>query len=88
MAGALYDRPDVSLKPAPWGASMQPMTTPKPKKKPGRNIPNAQRHTIQVLLRLPPEHAERIEELADQWRLTKSGVVGRLLEAHDEDEEG
>jgi predicted DNA-binding protein len=54
------------------------------KKKPGKNIPNAQRHTVQILLRLPPEVAERIEELAEAWNLTKAGAVARLVEEHDE----
>lgn len=56
------------------------------KKKPGKNIPNAQRHTVQILLRVPPEVAERIEELAEEWRLTKAGVVGRLLDLYDGDD--
>ena len=54
------------------------------KKKSGKNIPNAQRHTVQVLLRVPPEIAERIEELAEEWGLTKAGAVARLVEEHDE----
>jgi hypothetical protein len=53
------------------------------KKKPGKNIPNAQRHTVQILLRLPPEVDERIRELAEQWGITLAGVVGRLLDEHD-----
>ena len=56
----------------------------KSKKKPGKNIPNAQRHTVQILLRLPPDVAERLDELAEQWGLTRSGTVGRLVEEHDE----
>jgi len=54
------------------------------KKKPGKNIPNAQRHTKQKLFRLPPEIAERIEELAHEWGITEAGVVARLVEEHDE----
>lgn len=53
------------------------------KKKPGKNIPNAQRHTVQILLRVPPDVAERIEELAEEWGLTKAGTVARLLELYD-----
>lgn len=56
------------------------------KKKPGKNIPNAQRHTVQVLLRVPPDVAERLDELAEEWGITRSGVVGRLVEEHDERE--
>lgn len=52
----------------------------KPSKKPsGKNIPNAQRKTVMLLLRLPPEVADRIAELADAWRITKAGAVARLL---------
>lgn len=36
------------------------------------------------MLRLPPEVDERIRELADQWGITLAGVVGRLVEEHDE----
>lgn len=53
------------------------------KKKPGKNIPNAQRHTVMLLLRLPPDVAERIDELAEEWGITKSGAVARLVEEHD-----
>ncbi len=55
------------------------------KKKPGKNIPNAQRHTVQILLRVPPEVAERLDELAEGWGLTRAGAVGRLVEEHDEE---
>jgi predicted DNA-binding protein len=55
------------------------------KKKPGKNIPNAQRHTVQVLLRLPPDVAERLDELAEQWGVTRSGAVGLLVEEYDAD---
>lgn len=53
------------------------------KKKPGKNIPNAQRHTVQVLLRLPPDVAERLDDLAEEWGLTRAGAVGRLVDEHD-----
>jgi len=54
------------------------------KKKPGKNIPNAQRHTVQRLLRLPPDVDERLVELAEEWGVTVSGVVGILVEEHEE----
>lgn len=57
------------------------------KKKSGKNIPNAQRKTEQVLLRLPPEYRERLHELRDEWGLTVSGVVAALLDAHDADDD-
>lgn len=53
------------------------------KKKPGKNIPNAQRHTVQILLRVPPDVAERLDELAERWGITRSGAVAKLVEAHD-----
>ncbi len=53
------------------------------KKKPGKNIPNAQRHTVQVLLRVPPDVAERLDELAEEWGVTRSGAVGRLVDEYD-----
>lgn len=56
------------------------------KKKPGKNIPNAQRHTVQVLLRLPPDVADELDELAARWGLTRSGAVARLVEQEVEQE--
>jgi hypothetical protein len=50
------------------------------KKASGRNIPEAERGTIQVKLRLPPDVAEDLDELAARWGLTRSGTVARLLE--------
>ncbi len=51
------------------------------KKASGVNIPNSQRSTVQVLLRLPPEVAEDLDALAERWGLTRSGTVAKLLEA-------
>lgn len=50
----------------------------------GRNILEAQRGTVQVKLRLPPEVAEDLDELAARWRLTRSGAVARLVEREKE----
>jgi predicted DNA-binding protein len=50
------------------------------KKASGRNIPEAERGTVQVKLRLPPDVAERLDEVAEQWKLTRSGAVARMLE--------
>jgi predicted DNA-binding protein len=50
----------------------------------GRNIPEAERGTVQVKLRLPPEVAEDLDELAARWRLTRSGAVARLVEREKE----
>lgn len=68
--------------PVPTAANLAGMAT---KKKPGKNIPNAQRHTVQVLLRVPPDVAERLDELAEEWGVTRSGCVARLVEEHDGD---
>ncbi len=50
-----------------------------PKKPPGKNIREAQRTTVAVKLRLPPEVAEELEELAAGWNITVSGAVARLM---------
>lgn len=56
----------------------------KKKKASGVNIPNSQRHTVQVLLRVPPDVAEALDDLAEKWNLTRSGTVARLLEERSE----
>ena len=33
-----------------------------------------------MLLRLPPDVAEDLDDLAEVWNMTRSGTVGRLLE--------
>jgi predicted DNA-binding protein len=51
------------------------------KKRPsGRNVREDERSTVQVKLRLPPDVAEDLDELAARWGLTRSGTVARLLE--------
>lgn len=57
------------------------MVTRKQKKASGVNVPEAQRGTVAVKLRLPPEVAEDLDELAAKLGLTRSGTVARLLEA-------
>lgn len=57
----------------------------KKRKAPGRNIPNSQRHTVQVLLRLPPDVAEALDEMAERWGVTRSGAVGKLVEMASDD---
>lgn len=59
------------------------MTVRKKRKASGVNIPNSQRHTVQVLLRLPPEVAEKLDELAERWGVTRSGAVGQVLEMYE-----
>lgn len=52
----------------------------KKRKASGANIPEQQRHTVRVVLRVPPDVAERLDELAERWKLTRSGTVARLLD--------
>lgn len=49
------------------------------KRKPGRAVPEAQRHTEQVKLRLPPEVAAELRRRAVGHRGGASGVVAGLL---------
>jgi predicted DNA-binding protein len=46
----------------------------------GANIPETQRHTVQVKLRLPPDVAEALDEVAERWGVTRSGAVARMIE--------
>lgn len=61
------------------------------KRKPGVSIPEAQRHTTKVQLRLPPREAERLRELAGDEGVTVSGWVAgkvkcaRRCEIHDDE---
>jgi predicted DNA-binding protein len=55
------------------------MTSPA-RKPSGANIPDAKRSTVAVKLRLPPEVAEELDELAKRWNITRSGAVACLLE--------
>lgn len=50
------------------------------KKASGRNIPEAERGTIQVKLRLPEDVAEDLDTLAARWGVTRSGAVAMLVE--------
>jgi predicted DNA-binding protein len=54
------------------------------KKASGENIPENQRNTVQVKIRLPPELAERLDEIAEELGVTRSGAVGLLIDEHDE----
>jgi predicted DNA-binding protein len=49
----------------------------------GRNIPEAERGTVAVKLRLPPDVAEALDDLAAKWGLTRSGAVARMVEERD-----
>ncbi len=46
----------------------------------GVNIPEAQRGTVQVKLRLPVDVAEDLDKLAARWGLTRSGAVAKMIE--------
>lgn len=46
----------------------------------GVNIPEAQRGTVQVKLRVPPDVADDLDDIAARLRLTRSGAVAWLLE--------
>jgi predicted DNA-binding protein len=55
----------------------------KKKKASGVNIPNTQRHTVQILLRVPPEVKEKLDDLAERWGVTRSGAVAQVLEMYE-----
>jgi uncharacterized protein (DUF4415 family) len=50
------------------------------KKASGRNVTEDERSTVQVKLRLPPDVADALDELAERWGLTRSGAVARLID--------
>lgn len=54
------------------------MTAPK---KPGRSIPQAERHTVVLQLRMQPELAERLRRLARETGQTLARVVEAALDA-------
>ena len=56
------------------------------KKPSGANIPESQRGSLQVKLRLPPDVKEDLDDLAERWGVTRSGAVGKLVEEEKERE--
>lgn len=48
------------------------------KKASGKSIPEAQRHTVAVKLRLSPESAARLDAAAERIGLSRSAYVERL----------
>jgi hypothetical protein len=48
--------------------------TAKKRKASGANIPESQRGTVQVKLRLPQDVAEDLDTLAGRWKFTRSGT--------------
>jgi hypothetical protein len=53
------------------------------KKASGRNVREAERGTVAVKLRVPPEVAEALDDFAERRRVTRSGAVAILLEIAD-----
>lgn len=53
-------------------------------RKPGKNIPDSQRHTKAVLLRLRPETATRLRELAAEHGTSLANVVSVAIDIADE----
>lgn len=51
------------------------------KKSSGVNIPEAQRTTVQVKLRLEVDVAEDLDELARRWGMNRSQCVARMVAA-------
>jgi len=74
--------PERAPRPA-RGATMGPMVEKK-KKASGVNIPEAQRGTVAVKLRVPPDVKDDLDALAERWGLTVSGAVARLVERASE----
>lgn len=54
--------------------------TEKKKKASGVNIPEAQRTTVQVKLRLDVDVAEDLDTLAEQWGVNRSKAVEMMVE--------
>ncbi len=51
------------------------------KRKPGKNIPETQRTTVQVKLRLDVDVAEDLDALAARWGMNRSQCVARMVAA-------
>lgn len=54
--------------------------SPPKKRGPGRNIAEAERNTVAIKLRVPEEYRDDLDELAATRRLTRSGMVARLID--------
>lgn len=48
-------------------------------RKPGRNIPEGERHTVRVPLRLPPEVADILRDQAEAQGIPVSGLIAELV---------
>ncbi len=62
-----------------WGVQVLTLNK-KPPVRSGPNIPESQRHTVRITIRVPPAVAEALDELADDWGVGVSAVVVRLVE--------
>lgn len=60
------------------------MKAPAKKKASGRNVAESERSTVRVVLRVPPDVAEALDDLAELWGVTRSGAVALLIEAKNE----
>lgn len=58
----------------------------KKRKASGVNIPEAQRHTVRLVLRVPVDVADELDELAERRGITRSGAVAWLLEDRSTDD--
>ena len=48
-------------------------------RRPGAYVPESQRHTVQLKLRLPPDEADALRELAAEAQVTVSELVVALM---------
>lgn len=50
------------------------------KKASGRNVKENERGTVAVKLRLPPDVADDLDDIAARWGVTRSGAVALMIE--------
>jgi hypothetical protein len=62
-------------------ATKKKKTTAKKQKRRTINVPESQRHTERVILRLDPEVAARLRTIATAWHVTLAEVVTDALDA-------
>lgn len=62
-------------------AAKKKKAAPKKKTRRTANVPESQRHTERVILRLDPEVAARLRAIAAAWHVTLAEVVTDALDA-------
>lgn len=62
-------------------ATKKKKVTAKKAKRRTKNVPESQRHTERVILRLDPEVAARLRAIAAAWHVTLAEVVTDALDA-------